>query len=72
MDEALMADMDTDKGVTSEYPESEESGNEESFMSEGIAPDDIMGREVKDSPKERLRQRIARALFREYGLSVGP
>jgi type I restriction enzyme M protein len=70
VDEVLMADNDTNRQTTLEYPESEDSGNEEPFMSEGIAPDYITGREVKDSPKERVRQRIARALFHEYGLSV--
>ena len=58
-----MADNDTNRQTTLEYPESEESGNEEPFMSEGIAPDYITGGEVKDSPKERVRQRIARALL---------
>jgi type I restriction enzyme M protein len=38
-------------------------------------PDDaivdyITGRPVKDTPKEQVRQRIARALFHEYGISV--
>ena len=32
--------------------------------------DYVTGREVKDTPKERVRQRIERALFHEYGLSV--
>ena len=32
--------------------------------------DYVTGREVKDKPKERVRQRIERALFHEYGLSV--
>src|SRR5215510_991663 len=65
-----MADNDTNRQTTLEYPESEDSGNEEPFMSEGIAPDYITGHEIKDSPKERVRQRIARALFHEFGLSV--
>jgi type I restriction enzyme M protein len=65
-----MAENDTTRQTTFEYPESEDSGNEEPFMSEGIAPDYITGREVKDTPKERVRQRIERALFHEYGLPV--
>lgn len=32
--------------------------------------DYITGQPVKDSPKEKVRQRIARALFHEYGISV--
>ena len=32
--------------------------------------DYVTGREVKDTPEERVRQRIERVLFHEYGLSV--
>ena len=32
--------------------------------------DYVTGQEVKDTPRERVRQRIERALFHEYGLSV--
>ena len=32
--------------------------------------DYITGKPVKDTPKEQVRQRIARALFHEYGISV--
>jgi type I restriction enzyme M protein len=70
MDEALMAAESISKAMTSDYPEFDESGNEVFVMSEDITPDYITGREIKDSPKERVRQRIARALFHEYGLSV--
>jgi type I restriction enzyme M protein len=62
-----MAKNDIPKQTTLEYPESEGSGNEEPFMSEDTATDYITGLEVKDSPKERVRQRIERALFHEYG-----
>jgi len=65
-----MAKNDIPKQTTLEYPESEGSGNEEPFMSEDTATDYITGHEVKDSPKERVRQRIVRALFHEYGLAV--
>ena len=58
------------KARSSEYPELDDSGHEDPVMSEDVAPDYITGRAVKDSPKERVRQRIARALFHEYGLSV--
>jgi type I restriction enzyme M protein len=35
-----------------------------------VVVDYITERELRDTPKERVRQRIARALFHEYGLSV--
>jgi type I restriction enzyme M protein len=50
-----------------DYPEHDDSGNEDILVSEGTIADYITEREVKDSPKERVRQRIARALFHEYG-----
>jgi type I restriction enzyme M protein len=73
-----MVDEDTNKVMTivSEagpirepvaYPEHDDSGNEDILVSEGTITDYITGREVKDSPKERVRQRIERALFHEYG-----
>ena len=52
-----------------EYPEHEDLNPEDPLISEGMTTDYITGREVKDSPKERVRQRIIRALFHEYGLS---
>jgi type I restriction enzyme M protein len=39
-------------------------------IADDVLLDYITNREVKDTPKERVRQRIARALFLEYGLSV--
>ena len=53
-----------------EYPEHDDSSNEDVLVSESTITDYITGREVKDSPKERVRQRIERALFHEYGFSV--
>jgi type I restriction enzyme M protein len=53
-----------------EYPEADDAGNEDVLVSEGTITDYITGREVKDSPKERVRQRIERALFHEYGFSI--
>jgi type I restriction enzyme M protein len=70
MDKAVMAAESIDKTMTSEYPEPEDSENEVPLISSDITTDYITGREVKDSPKERVRQRIIRALFHEYGLSV--
>lgn len=46
-------------------------GNDEiTSLEEGKILDYITGEPVKDSPKEQVRQRIARALFHEYGISV--
>ena len=53
-----------------EYPEHEDLSHEDPLISEGTITDYITGREVKDSPKERVRQRIVRALFHEYGFST--
>lgn len=53
-----------------EYSEHDSSSTEETTVSEEITTDYITGSEIKDSPKERVRQRIARALFHEFGLSV--
>jgi type I restriction enzyme M protein len=39
-------------------------------LEEGKILDYITGEPVKDSPKEQVRQRIARALFHEYAISV--
>ena len=53
-----------------EYPEHDDLSHEDPLISEDTTTDYITGREVKDSPKERVRQRIVRALFHEYGLST--
>lgn len=39
-------------------------------IEEGKLLDYISGKAIKDNPKEQVRQRIARALFHEYGISV--
>jgi type I restriction enzyme M protein len=39
-------------------------------VEEGMILDYITNNQVKDTPKEQVRQRIARALFHEYGISV--
>ena len=39
-------------------------------LEEGKILDYITGKPVKDSAKEQVRQRIARAFFHEYGISV--
>ena len=45
--------------------------NETDVVRDGFILDFISGtREVKETPKELVRQRIARALFHEYGISV--
>ena len=63
-----MAAENITTAMTSEYPDLDDSGQEDPVMSSDITTDYITGREVKDSPKERVRQRIIRALFHEYGL----
>jgi len=47
------------------------SGDEPDVVQDGRILDFISGTtELKDTPKEQVRQRIARALFHEYGISV--
>lgn len=41
-----------------------------SAIGDGSILDYVTGRVISDSEKERVRQRIARALFHEYGISV--
>ena len=53
--------------------EATENGTESSsgIVRDGFILDFISGaKEVKDSPKEQVRQCIARALFHEYAISV--
>jgi type I restriction enzyme M protein len=58
-----MADLDVDN--------LELQGEEEvASLEDGKLLDYITGNPVKDTPKEQVRQRIARALFHEYGISV--
>jgi type I restriction enzyme M protein len=48
-----------------------ETNTEDSTISDGYILDFISGeKSLKDTPKEQVRQRIARALFHEYGISV--
>jgi type I restriction enzyme M protein len=48
-----------------------EINTEDSTISDGYILDFISGeKSLKDTPKEQVRQRIARALFHEYGISV--
>ena len=44
--------------------------SEVTALEEGKLLDYITGKPLKDSAKEQVRQRIARALFHEYGISV--
>ena len=49
----------------------DESPTETDVVRDGFILDFISGtKEVKETPKELVRQRIARALFHEYGISV--
>lgn len=54
-----------------EVEEIDQAGDDEiTSLEEGKLLDYITGEPVKDSAKEQVRQRIARALFHEYGISV--
>jgi len=58
---------------TETVAEAEESGtstDEASAIEDGKILDYITGKPVAENDKERVRQRIARALFHEYGISV--
>ncbi|MCP4499029.1 MAG: type I restriction enzyme HsdR N-terminal domain-containing protein, partial [Deltaproteobacteria bacterium] len=46
------------------------AAKEVTALEEGKLLDYITGKPVKDNAKEKVRQRIARALFHEYGISV--
>lgn len=50
--------------------DAEASTEDATAIEDGSTLDYITGRVVPDSEKERVRQRIARALFHEYGISV--
>jgi len=59
--------MSSDLGIE----EIDQTGDDEvTSLEEGMLLDYITGEPVKDTPKEQVRQRIARALFHEYGISV--
>ncbi len=53
-----------------EVEEIDQADDEVNSLEEGKLLDYITGEPVKDTPKEQVRQRIARALFHEYGISV--
>ena len=54
-----------------EVEEIDQTGDDEvTSLEEGKLLDYITGEPVNDTPKEQVRQRIARALFHEYGISV--
>lgn len=58
---------------TETVAEAEENGtstDEASAIEDGKILDYITGKPVAENDKERVRQRIARALFHEYGISV--
>ena len=50
--------------------DAEASTEDATAIEDGSTLDYITGRVVPDTEKERVRQRIARALFHEYGISV--
>src|SRR5690606_5001436 len=48
----------------------QDAGDETVAIEDGKILDYITGNPVKENDKERVRQRIARALFHEYGINV--
>ena len=46
------------------------NGGDTGILEEGLVLDYITQRLVKETPKELVRQRVARAFFHEYGISV--
>ena len=62
---STVADVATPECTDSEAEDSQD------VVRDGFTLDFISGaKEVKETPKELVRQRIARALFHEYGISV--
>ena len=53
-----------------EVEEIDQADDQVTSLEEGKILDYITGNPVKETPKEKVRQRIARALFHEYGISV--
>jgi len=51
-------------------PNRDELESPDLALDEGMTPDYITGRPVKETPKELVRQRIGRALLHEYAISV--
>lgn len=58
------------KKTTNTAPDAEGSTDESTQVEDGKILDYITGKPVAENDKERVRQRIARALFHEYGISV--
>jgi hypothetical protein len=54
-----------------EAEEIDQADDEVSSIEEGKLLDYITDEPIKDTPKEQVRQRIARALFHEYGIASG-
>ncbi|UQA57103.1 hypothetical protein [Polyangium aurulentum] len=61
----------TSESVTT-HEENSTSTDETSAIEDGKILDYITGKPVADNDKERVRQRIARALFHEYGIDLPP
>lgn len=61
---------DTDNDERATTTEQDSAGEPDDVVGEGMLLDYITGARVKESPKELVRQRIARALFHEYGIPV--
>jgi len=58
------------KSSPTDAEENDTLGDEASAIEDGKILDYITGKPVAENDKERVRQRIARALFHEYGINV--
>ncbi|MFJ6843290.1 restriction endonuclease subunit M [Streptomyces griseoluteus] len=67
--EELTLDLDTPQGPEDgTEPAAEGSEPKVAALEEGYIVDYITGKAIKETPKEKTRQRIARALVHEYGI----
>ncbi|MFC8591742.1 methylation-associated defense system DNA methyltransferase MAD2 [Streptomyces atroolivaceus] len=69
--EELTLDLEMPTAEKSGEPSTAEPEPKVTSLGEGQIVDYITGEAIKDSPKEKVRQRIARALFHEHGISPG-
>jgi type I restriction enzyme M protein len=60
-----------DNGAVPTHHHAADNGDDADVVQDGRVLDFISGaKELKETAKEQVRQRIARALFHEYGISV--
>lgn len=74
MQQELTLNLDTpDISVADDVSggEAEQETSQVTSLEDGYVMDYITNKAVKETPKEKVRQRIARALFHEHGISPG-